>query len=562
MISADAQFVAFLSNASNVSGSSTSQTLVVGGVDVEPHQASHPSSESIGSIDVTFVYPGTEWAAVSHDPWIVVDSQSSTDGNGNVSYTVAANSTTDVRVGTLTVAGQTVTIAQDAAPADFVLTVTMAGTGSGTVTSVPSGISCPDTCSQTFPADIVVTLDATPAVGSAFTGWGGACAGTADCTVAMDGAKDVTATFTLAGIDLAESNAAVAETSVAPGGKLTISDTVDNIGTQPAGSFAIRYYLSVDTVKNAGDILLTGSRSIAGLAAGDTSTGPRLVTVPSATAFGGYYVIACADDLRRIAETDETNNCVSTETTVTVGRPDLITSSLTDPPAQAIPGGKFLVTDTVSNVGNVTAAASTTRYYLSTDQLKDAADLLLTGLRNVLALEPGDDSSAGVTVTIPASTPLASYYLVSCADVAAKVVEINEANNCRASTATILIGLPDLVTTALSAPPATSRPGGRFTLNSTVHNQGNIDATASSLRFYLSIDTSKGAGDVLLTGNRAIPILVPGGDSTANKQLTIPSATASGTYFVVACADDLAKVAESDETNNCLASGSTVTISP
>jgi len=75
------------------------------------------------------------------------------------------------------------------------LTVTLAGTGSGTVTSDPAGIDCPTTCSAAYDGGTSVTLTATPAPGSRFDGWSGDC--TADpCTVTMDGSRDVTATFT------------------------------------------------------------------------------------------------------------------------------------------------------------------------------------------------------------------------------------------------------------------------------------------------------------------------------------------------------------------------------
>ena len=75
------------------------------------------------------------------------------------------------------------------------LTVTRAGAGSGTVASAPSGINCGSTCSASFPAGSTVTLTATPAQGSTFGGWSGACTGTAACTVAMSAARAVTATF-------------------------------------------------------------------------------------------------------------------------------------------------------------------------------------------------------------------------------------------------------------------------------------------------------------------------------------------------------------------------------
>ncbi|GAA1934834.1 hypothetical protein GCM10009815_31860 [Nocardioides marmoribigeumensis] len=77
------------------------------------------------------------------------------------------------------------------------LTVTKAGSGSGSVTSSPAGISCGATCAKAFPAGTQVTLTAAPAAGSTFTGWsGGGCSGTSTCVVTMTGDTSVTATFT------------------------------------------------------------------------------------------------------------------------------------------------------------------------------------------------------------------------------------------------------------------------------------------------------------------------------------------------------------------------------
>ena len=77
----------------------------------------------------------------------------------------------------------------------YTLSVARAGTGSGTVTG--TGISCGADCSETFPFNTMVALTATPTTGSTFAGWSGACSGTGGCTVTMDMARSVTATFTL-----------------------------------------------------------------------------------------------------------------------------------------------------------------------------------------------------------------------------------------------------------------------------------------------------------------------------------------------------------------------------
>jgi hypothetical protein len=74
------------------------------------------------------------------------------------------------------------------------------GSGSGTVTSSPAGISCGATCAATFNNNTLVTLTAAPAAGSVFAGWsGGGCSGASTtCNVVMSADQTVTATFNTA----------------------------------------------------------------------------------------------------------------------------------------------------------------------------------------------------------------------------------------------------------------------------------------------------------------------------------------------------------------------------
>src|SRR6185436_3680768 len=75
------------------------------------------------------------------------------------------------------------------------LTVGLGGTGSGSVSSTPAGINCGSDCSETYAHGTSVALTPSPAAGSSFTGWSGACTGTGACTVTMDQARSVTASF-------------------------------------------------------------------------------------------------------------------------------------------------------------------------------------------------------------------------------------------------------------------------------------------------------------------------------------------------------------------------------
>jgi hypothetical protein len=82
------------------------------------------------------------------------------------------------------------------------LSISLAGHGSGTVSV--SGVSCPGTCSQSFPVGTVVSLTAQPnsdsVFGGAFAGWsGGGCTGHSACTVTISADQTVTAEFGVLG---------------------------------------------------------------------------------------------------------------------------------------------------------------------------------------------------------------------------------------------------------------------------------------------------------------------------------------------------------------------------
>jgi hypothetical protein len=277
------------------------------------------------------------------------------------------------------------------------------------------------------------------------------------------------------------------------------------------------------------------TRSILGLA-GDTSYFFRLRAY-NADGFSAY------------------SNVVSARTASAAAMPDLVITTVSNPVASAMPGGSFSASDTVTNQGSGTAAASSTRYYLSLDAIRNSSDIRLTGSRGVGSLASGGTSSGSVTVTVPSTTAAGTYRLLACADDLGQVAEGSETNNCRASSTAVQISVPtngaDLVVTALYEPPARSAAGGNFVTRDTVQNQGSGTAGSSVTRFYLSEDAVRGGADILLSGTHGVPSLNAGQSYTKSLTLSIPASTPVGLYYLLACADDTGQIAEANETNNC-----------
>ena len=91
---------------------------------------------------------------------------------------------------------------------------------------------------------------------------------------------------------------------------------------------------------------------------------------------------------------------------------------------------------------------------------------------------------------------------------------------------------------------------------------------AASTRRGLSNSTDRRTGHehdahrTRLSHSRTVPALGPSASSSASVAVTIPSSTLPGKYVLLACADDTKVVAESNDTNNCRASGTAVVVAP
>src|SRR5581483_11180062 len=127
----------------------------------------------------------------------------------------------------------------------YALDVSVAGSGTGSVSSGDSQISCPSTaCSHSYPPSTPVTLTAAPAPGSSFDGWSGDCSGMGTCQVTMNAPHAVTATFSLVSEPLTVSKAGA--------GSGTVASTIAGIDCGSACSHAYDYGTSVTLTATAG----------------------------------------------------------------------------------------------------------------------------------------------------------------------------------------------------------------------------------------------------------------------------------------------------------------------
>jgi hypothetical protein len=108
----------------------------------------------------------------------------------------------------------------------------------------------------------------------------------------------------------------VSTTTPAPGDSFTLETYPYNLGPGVAGSYAVRYRISTDTVYDVGDTLL-GDLHLPGLDPEGTEFAALTTTFPS-VAGGTYYVVYRIDALDEVVESDEGNNLGHIATPLTV----------------------------------------------------------------------------------------------------------------------------------------------------------------------------------------------------------------------------------------------------
>ena len=159
--------------------------------------------------------------------------------------------------------------------------------------------------------------------------------------------------------------------------------------------------------------------------------------------------------------------------------PDLVVQSPSVSDSSLNAGQAFTLRATVRNQGEERSAATTLRWYRSSDATISTTDTRV-GTDAVRGLDPSATSPESISLTAPSSA--GTYYYGACVDTVTG--ESNTGNNCstgaRVTVTTVTTSGPDLVIGAVTVSVYRSIRSGLW--SAYVHNRGNADSPWTDLR--------------------------------------------------------------------------------
>ena len=334
--------------------------------------------------------------------------------------------------------------------------------------------------------------------------------------------------------------ATLSESAVEPEESFRLAARVSNQGRGDAPATMLRYYRSSDASISTSDAE-EGTDAVGALAAGSDGAGSLTLNAP--TTPGTYYYGACVDAVAD--ETNTANNC-SAAVALTVREPPpgpdlVVTATLSD--AVVDPGETFSLETAVRNRGGAASAATTLRYYRSSDASIATSDAEV-GTDAVGALAAGADGAGSLTLNAP-TTP-GTYYYGACADAVAD--ESDTSNNC-SSPATLdaqrPIG-PNLIITVFSTYGGASCRRNSYRTEVRIQNDGTAHFYGfTTARYYRSIDPEDVSEDDELSNFRVGRLGTPKVRADRNSGLASwrafgrcwPKPSEPGTYYHSFCLD-------------------------
>jgi trimeric autotransporter adhesin len=297
-------------------------------------------------------------------------------------------------------------------------------------------------------------------------------------------------------IDLSISNVVLGDSVVTAGYNTMVYYTIRNNGSARNFYADVAFYLSADSVFDAGTDFYMGYKSV--YMSEDSNSDSEYAAVRATLPAGNYNVFVVADPFGYIVETDETNNSAASSSVLTTLSADtalvkdfVITQLYTSD--FMIPAGTYSpVNYKVVNTGGAGRVYSSTGFFLSADATLDPSDIYL----GIDYYEMNETLANDSYVYFHSGITPGTYRLIAAADPWNEVAEGNEADNIAvyeititgADSASARFGANVGETAAVIYPNPSA---GEFTLN--------VKASADELFSVASITVYNSAGLVVET---------------------------------------------------------------
>jgi len=335
--------------------------------------------------------------------------------------------------------------------------------------------------------------------------------------------------------------------TVSQGDYFYLNGYLSNIGSGFASSSFMGFYLSKDSYLDSSDTFIQ-YQYFDYLNSNDLKY--LYASIPTYNLEPGqYYLIAKADYVNYIEESNEDNNTASVPVNIVLPSVDLSITNFFSKDTVLRAGNYSYVTYGLNNSGTSYAGSSYTNLYISKDSIVDDYDYLLA--QNYESyISPGSTYYNSLGFYIPSSFADGEYYIIAKGDVYNYVNESNEYNNDAFVKIKVKAPSYDIAISNLNKSPEIVTVGSSITVSYSESNLGDVTFPYHYTSFVLSADSIYNDSIDINLGTYYGYDAYPGSVISYYQYIQIPASVPAGNYYLIAKADAYNYANETNEYNN------------
>jgi PKD repeat protein len=357
--------------------------------------------------------------------------------------------------------------------------------------------------------------------------------------------------------------------------------TIANTGEGEAGQFKLAAYLSMDTVLDESDIVVSGpdelGSTVQQMMPGASQGFFKSYKIPEDLADGEYWIIVQADVKSQVTEDSEDNNIAVAPWPLTMfyEEPqcfDLSMENLVVTPLATYWGGSVSVQADITNTGAIpTPEGAKFRIYFSLEQTLNPGVSKTMKTVTLPSMAPGETMLVQEVVQVSNSLPVLPHYVGAMVDPDANLSECSESNNAGLYPTPVSISSSasvDLSVEDVSFHPSTVKAGQSIKVTSKIRNEGSSSATAFKLGVVFSTDPNFSYGQVNSGADLTVHTALVDGVGAGMEEGRVDKVTVplelpndQGEYYVAVFVDvEGAIAADNQKANNFASSEQILTV--